>query len=109
MPGSNQSHSGTDGLRPELRLARDELERLVLTEEFPAAVEAGEALLERSLSSDLESEVRFLLARAWVRLNDGARAYPYAHQARLLYEAAGDRLMAAETLVEEARAFYLLD
>ncbi len=93
----------------EDRAARDELERLTLTEEFGKAVELGERLLEEQSSPGIEADVRLFLGTAYVRMHDGQRALAHLAAARRFYESIGDIGMAVEAADYEATALFLLD
>jgi tetratricopeptide (TPR) repeat protein len=95
---------GTD----EQRAARDELQRLFETEEFPVALELGGRLLEQALAPGIEADVRFYLGGTHVRLHDGRGALPHVVRARQLYEEVGDPTMVVEALDQEATAHSLV-
>lgn len=97
-----------DGTPRELRAARDEINRLVATEEFKPAIKAGAAVLEQALPDRIEADVRLAIGRAHARLHDGRSAHPHLVRARKLYEQAGDRLMTVEALDQEMGALGLM-
>ena len=92
-----------------LRAARDELERLTVTEDFAPAVELGERMLEQDLPPGIDADVRYFLGTAYVRLHDGQRALNHLTRARRFFEDIGDAGMAIEALDYEAIALLLLD
>jgi tetratricopeptide (TPR) repeat protein len=95
---------GTDQQRGE----RDELQRLVETEEFEAAVDLGERLLTQKLSPGIEADVQFQLGSAYVRMHDGEHALGHLHAARRFYEEIGDPWMVVEAMDQEATSYLLL-
>ncbi|HLH68407.1 MAG TPA: tetratricopeptide repeat protein [Candidatus Dormibacteraeota bacterium] len=99
----------TDPVEEEVRARREELERLVATEDFPAAIDLGERLLERDLPPALEAEVHLLVGSAYVRRHEGRPALPHVRAARQRFEEIGDPLLLTEALDQEATALFLLD
>jgi len=98
----------TDPIEDELRVRRDELERLVATEDFRAAIEHGRRLLEHDLPPALEAEVHLLVGSAHVRMHEGSRALPHVRTARRRFEEIGDPLLLTEALDQEATALFLI-
>jgi tetratricopeptide (TPR) repeat protein len=96
------------GATEEQRRDREEIERLVTTEDFAGAIELGERVLEERPPPGIEADVRFFLGRAYVRTGDGQRARPHLVQAREFFEEARDLWMTAEALDQEACALHLL-
>lgn len=101
LPGA----AGTE----DQRVARDQIERLVMQEEFAKAVEFGERLLEDHLPSVLEAEVRFFIGRSHVRTRDGDAALRHLRLARQIFQQIGDQWMATECIDQEAAALFLLE
>ena len=85
-----------------------EVERLIAVGDHAAAIAAGESLLGSKPGAELEARVRFLMATAHLRVAQPAQARRLAAAARVHFEAAGDRLMAAECLGSEASAAYVM-
>jgi tetratricopeptide (TPR) repeat protein len=81
---------------------------LVQTDDFPAAIEFGQHLLDEDLPAGLEADVRLLLGSAYIRMHDGGRALDHVCRARATFEQIGDDLMAVEALDQEATALFLL-
>jgi tetratricopeptide (TPR) repeat protein len=98
----------TDPIEKELRAQRDQLERLVATEDFRAAVELGRRLLEQDLPPALEAEVHLLVGGAHVRMHEGEHALPHVRAARRGFEEIGDPLLLTEALDQEATALFLV-
>jgi tetratricopeptide (TPR) repeat protein len=91
------------------RSARDQLERLVQTEEFAAAIELANRLLDQHLPTGFEADVHLLLGRALVRLHNGEDALDHLRLARAVFDELGDAVMGVEALDQEATALFLLD
>jgi tetratricopeptide (TPR) repeat protein len=94
-------------ITPEQRSAVDHLEHLVTTQRFADAVAFGVDMLTRDPAREIEAQVRFLVGRAYVRLNDGRSAYPHLQRARKLYEATADEARLADVLNQTACALHL--
>src|SRR5438270_5357215 len=85
------------------------LERLVLTEDFEAAVKVAGPILEKKLDPISEAQVSHLLGQSLGRLDKPAEALPHIRRAKELYRQLGDRWGYVEALDSEAAASYLLE
>jgi tetratricopeptide (TPR) repeat protein/DNA-binding XRE family transcriptional regulator len=85
-----------------------EIERLIVTGEHTAAIDAAETLLAVERDPEIAARIKFLMATAYLRLAQPVPARRLASSARAYFEAAGDLLMTAECLGSEASAAYLV-
>ena len=85
------------------------LERLVAVGDNAGAVAAGEALLLKTADPRVVALAKLQMAAAHVRLGEAVRARALAGQARMHFEASGDRLMTAEALGWEAAGAIVLE
>jgi len=96
-----------DRTRAEARLL--ELERLLATGDNAGAVAAGEAALTLHPDAETEAHINLLTSRAHLRLAEPVVGRRLAIAARAHYERAGDLLMVAECLGNEAQAAFLME
>jgi tetratricopeptide (TPR) repeat protein len=85
-----------------------EIERLIVTGDHAAALNAAEGLLAVERDQEIAARIKFLMATAYLRLAQPVPARRLASSARAYFESAGDMLMTAECLGTEASAAYLV-
>ncbi len=101
--------AGSEGMQfvPAAKLA--ELERLLATGDNTAVVTAGEAALDTKCDPDTEARIRLVTSLAHLRLAQPVVGRRLASAAREHFERAGDLMMVAEALGNEASAAYLME
>ena len=95
-------------MEPRSSARTSEVERLIAIGDSAGALAAGRALLGDSLGPEMDARLKYLLATALLRLAQPAEARRFASEARRYFEAAGDTLMTAECLGNEASAAFLM-
>jgi tetratricopeptide (TPR) repeat protein/DNA-binding XRE family transcriptional regulator len=95
-------------MEPRSSAGTVEIERLIVTGEPAAALNAAENLLAVERDLEIAARIKFLMATAYLRLAQPVPARRLASSARAYFESSGDLLMTAECLGTEASAAYLV-
>jgi tetratricopeptide (TPR) repeat protein/DNA-binding XRE family transcriptional regulator len=86
-----------------------EIERLIVSEDNVGAAALGETALGQRLDPDTAARIKFHMSMAYLRLGQPVVARRLASAARGYFDQAGDVLMIAECLGNEASAAYVLE
>jgi tetratricopeptide (TPR) repeat protein/DNA-binding XRE family transcriptional regulator len=100
--------SPLEGDRPQSAVIA-EIERLIVTEDNVGAAALGETALGQRLDPDTAARIKFHMSMAYLRLGQPVVARRLASAARAYFDQAGDVLMIAECLGNEASAAYVLE
>jgi len=92
-----------------LSAALAEIERLLATGDNVGVAAMGESALGKALDPDTAARIKFHMSMAYLRLSQPIVARRLASAARTYFDQAGDLLMIAECLGNEASAAYILE
>ena len=95
-------------MEPRSGAGTSELERLITIGDPEGALVSGEGLLRTERDPEVLAQIKFLMATAHLRLAQWVQARRLASVARAYFEQAGDMLMTAECLANEASAAYMM-